>query len=296
MALWNPFRELEKLHKLRPRLHRARRSVRLPEPSSVPVLAPPHFPLVNLSEDQGYVHASVLLPGIDPEDLEISVTQDSLVLSGLRKPFSEPGPPPDWQRRDRVTGKFERRIDLLFFVDGDRTRADLRDGLLTVTMPKSTPGPSKQIAIEIPSAREKLDMPIPESSEAAAGEHIERGISHPLVDIIETEQKIIILADMPGVRQIEIDIDSDRDIMIFRGEMDFVEKGRPIFREFTPTFLHGEVDLPAQVDLDNALAQHRQGVLSVTLPKATAGNRRMAANTAETRQKVRQKVRKIEVH
>jgi HSP20 family protein len=112
------------------------------------------FPAVNVCENDDCITVEAELPGLDAGDVEIAVSGDELVLKGGR-PETQPtteqatadaatGPgngerqkAVTWHRRERGTGRFERRLTLPTAVDAGRVDAKLVDGVLTVTCPKA---------------------------------------------------------------------------------------------------------------------------------------------------------------
>lgn len=103
--------------------------------------------------------------------------------------------------------------------------------------------------------------------------NVEGGTSYfaPPVDIIERNEEVVLLADLPGVRLEDLDVSVENRTLTLTGE----RKELPEYREstlyrterplgrFTRTF-----SLPATVDVNRITAEHREGVLRITLPKA----------------------------
>ena len=94
------------------------------------------FPLINVTEDNDNYYTRAELPGIKAEDLNISVTKDSLTLSGERKMAAEDDTA-TYHRRERDVGTFNRIITLPGRIDTDKVEAQSRDGVLTVTLAKA---------------------------------------------------------------------------------------------------------------------------------------------------------------
>ena len=74
------------------------------------------FPLLNVTEDRDNYYIRAELPGIKAEDLDISVTGDSLSISGERK-VAEENENAKYHRREREAGKFSRIVSLPSQVD-----------------------------------------------------------------------------------------------------------------------------------------------------------------------------------
>jgi HSP20 family protein len=107
------------------------------------------FPLINLTEDKEHYYVRAELPGIRPEELEMSVTGDALTIAGERKIPAE-NKDAKYHRREREAGKFSRIISLPSQVDAAKVEARCVDGLLTVTLPKPETAKPKQISVKTP--------------------------------------------------------------------------------------------------------------------------------------------------
>lgn len=112
------------------------------------------FPAVNIWEDEEgeTVHVEAELPGISAEQLNVSIVGSELTISGERRlgpsePRDQEGNRVTWQRRERAQGRFSRTITLPWQVDADRVQAQLRDGVLTVTLPKSEAAKPRKVKL-----------------------------------------------------------------------------------------------------------------------------------------------------
>jgi len=135
----SPFAELDRMRRDLSRL--------LEEYPSETELPSGVFPLTNITEDKDcfYLHAE--LPGVRKEDIEISITGNSLSLSGERK-ISPEDEKAKYLRRERESGKFRRMIKLPSMIDVDKVEARTENGVLTVILPKAEAAKPKQIAIK----------------------------------------------------------------------------------------------------------------------------------------------------
>ena len=105
------------------------------------------FPLMNVTEDKDKYTIRAELPGLKAEDLDITVTGDTLSLSGERKlPVEDEKA--KYHRREREDGKFSRVISLPDQVDTGKVEARCTDGVLTVMMPKAEAAKPKQIDVK----------------------------------------------------------------------------------------------------------------------------------------------------
>lgn len=92
------------------------------------------WPSVEVIEGDKEVRISAELPGMDEKDIEVLMNDGVLTIRGEKKSEME-----DRERAfsERYYGRFERRIPLGWDIDEDKVQASFRNGVLTVTMPKS---------------------------------------------------------------------------------------------------------------------------------------------------------------
>ena len=103
-------------------------------------------PALDLYQDKDNVVAVVELPGMKKEDIDISLRDGTLTISGERKSQTSNGEKAE--RTERYIGKFRRSITLPTGVDADKISATYRDGILTVTLPKVEEAKPKQIEVK----------------------------------------------------------------------------------------------------------------------------------------------------
>ena len=104
------------------------------------------FPLINLTQDKDNYYVRAELPGLKADDINVSVTNNNLSISGERKIPSE-GENVRYHRREREAGRFNRAIALPGEVDADRVEANHSDGILKVVIPKAEKAKPKQITV-----------------------------------------------------------------------------------------------------------------------------------------------------
>ncbi len=105
------------------------------------------FPLMNMTEDSENYYVRAELPGIKADALDISVTGDTLSISGERK-IPEENKNAKYHRREREAGKFSRIIALPSQVNTNKVGASTVDGILKVILPKSEAAKPKQITVK----------------------------------------------------------------------------------------------------------------------------------------------------
>jgi HSP20 family protein len=102
-------------------------------------------PALDLYQNNDNIVAGVELPGMRREDIEISLHDGTLTISGERKRETSNGEKAE--RTERYIGKFRRSITLPVRVDANKVSASYQDGILTVTMPKAEEARPKQIPV-----------------------------------------------------------------------------------------------------------------------------------------------------
>ena len=92
----------------------------------------------------------------------------------------------------------------------------------------------------------------------------------PAVDIRETPEELVLLADMPGVDEkgLEVSIEENTLTIVGKPSPVFPEKARPVHREFEPYAFRRAFTLSNDLQLDAVEGTIRDGVLTLTLPKA----------------------------
>lgn len=102
-------------------------------------------PRVDVSETDSEMTVSVELPGVEEEDIDVSVNDHVLTISGERHEEKEDRDR-DWYRREQAYGSFYRAIPLPG-VEADKVSASFKRGVLTVTLPKSEASRRKRISV-----------------------------------------------------------------------------------------------------------------------------------------------------
>lgn len=109
--------------------------------------APVTAPQLTVWEDEHAVYAEADLPGVDPAQLEVTVTEgNQLTVAGERTPPEVAGAV--WLRQERPFGKFTRVVGLPALVDADRVEAKYTDGVLKLTLPKHEAAKPRKIVVK----------------------------------------------------------------------------------------------------------------------------------------------------
>ena len=91
---------------------------------------------LDVCEDDNSYSVKASLPGIDPADLDISFSENTLTIQGETQAESVEENA-KWHLRERSFGRFVRSITMPATVNADDINADYEDGVLTLTLPKA---------------------------------------------------------------------------------------------------------------------------------------------------------------
>ena len=105
-------------------------------------------PRVDVVENKDKFTVRVELPGVKRENVKITLENQALVLSGEKQRTQENGEA-NYHFREVAYGKFERRFRLGNNVDREHIKADFKDGVLEITLPKTAQAQSKEIEIRV---------------------------------------------------------------------------------------------------------------------------------------------------
>ncbi|MGZ4964889.1 MAG: Hsp20/alpha crystallin family protein [Limisphaerales bacterium] len=105
-------------------------------------------PAVDLYEDKDNLTVKCELPGMKKDDIDISLHEGFLTISGERKQ-EEQKKEGEVYRTERYEGRFSRSLSLPSKVDAEKINATYKDGVLTVTLPKAEEAKPKQIQVNV---------------------------------------------------------------------------------------------------------------------------------------------------
>ena len=140
---WDPFRDLSMLQDRMNRLFDdAGRPWRTDEPSATTSWSPS----VDIFETEGEIVVKAELPGMDRKDIYLNLENNVLSLRGERK-FTKETKDENYHRIERSYGVFSRSFSIPATVDEEEIRADYKDGVLKIMLPKKEQAKPKQIKI-----------------------------------------------------------------------------------------------------------------------------------------------------
>jgi HSP20 family protein len=105
-------------------------------------------PALDVFQDKDHVFVKCELPGMKKEDIEISLQDNVLTISGERKHEKEVKEG-DGFRSERFFGRFHRSVTLPLPVQTSNVKAQYKDGILTVTLAKAEEAKPKQIEVQV---------------------------------------------------------------------------------------------------------------------------------------------------
>lgn len=103
-------------------------------------------PAVDVLEDKDKLTVKAELPGFKREDINVTLHEDSLILSGERR-VEEEQKQGEFYRCERYYGKFHRLVSLPSSVDAEKIEAKYQDGVLSITLPKTEKARGKKIEV-----------------------------------------------------------------------------------------------------------------------------------------------------
>ena len=103
-------------------------------------------PAVDLYEKDDHFIIKAELPGINKDDIKVDLKDQVLTLSGERN-FDNEVKEENYYRRERSYGKFQRAFTLPADVDSEKIKAEFKDGVLQIEVPKPQDKKAKQVTI-----------------------------------------------------------------------------------------------------------------------------------------------------
>lgn len=142
MIEWSPYRELQRMRDEFGGFFGPGSLMRWPEQLIHSV------PSADVSETDTHVIVTAEVPGVDPDDLDVTITDESLTIRGevrQEQDTSERG----FRRMERQYGSFHRVIPFPVSVKHDEAVATCRNGVLEVRAPKAEPGRGRAVRLRI---------------------------------------------------------------------------------------------------------------------------------------------------
>lgn len=104
-------------------------------------------PAVDIKEEEGRFLITADVPGVDPKDIDVTMENGMLTIRGERK-FESDVKENGFRRVERMHGTFYRRFSLPDYADADNISASCKNGVLTVTVPKTEAVKPRRIEVK----------------------------------------------------------------------------------------------------------------------------------------------------
>jgi len=138
---WSPFRNVSTLHDEIDRLFED--AIFTPATMKTAIM-----PAVNIREKNGAILIEADLPGLKEEDIEVEIGNDFVTLRGERK-SEEETKEKNYYRKESTWGSFSRTIALPVEIKSEKATAEMKNGILTLTLPKAQPPKTKTIKLKV---------------------------------------------------------------------------------------------------------------------------------------------------
>jgi HSP20 family protein len=109
-------------------------------------MEPSFTPPLNVWEEGEFLKIEAEMPGVKLEDIDVSFDNGELTLKGEKK--FEPKENVPMHRRERVYGTFVRTLTVPWEVVAEQVTAELKDGILTITLPKAEAAKPRKVAVK----------------------------------------------------------------------------------------------------------------------------------------------------
>lgn len=120
-----------------------------------PLFGQPSWPEIDIKEEKNQLVVKADVPGVEEENLEVSVSENSVTISGEREEESEKKVG-RFLHKEKSFGSFSRTLRLPSPVDRSKARAELKKGVLKLTIPKLKAKPAPDVTkVKIQSEPEK---------------------------------------------------------------------------------------------------------------------------------------------
>jgi HSP20 family protein len=144
---WDPFRDLMTL---REKMNRLFEETFITRGEEKELVSGTWTPSVDIYETENALILSAEIPGIEENNIEIKIEDNTLTLHGERK-FEKETKEENYHRIERAYGSFHRSFTLPNYINQDKIKAEHENGILKITMPKKTELKPRKIKVLKPS-------------------------------------------------------------------------------------------------------------------------------------------------
>ncbi|MEW6545461.1 MAG: Hsp20/alpha crystallin family protein [Bacillota bacterium] len=144
---WDPFRDLVEIQRSLEDLFR-RTFATWEQPLAAPVRSTGWVPALDVIQKEGQLLIRAELPGVDPEQVEVTVEDNQLTIKGERKEEVQVEKE-NWLRRELRYGSFQRCLTLPAEADTEHIKATYRNGVLEITVPYQPTAKPRRLTIDV---------------------------------------------------------------------------------------------------------------------------------------------------
>lgn len=108
------------------------------------------LPSLDVKETDGKIVVTAELPGLTANDIDVSISDDLLTIKGEKKMEEEKKKEEGVYVSERYFGSFQRSIRLPAGVDSEKVKADFKNGVVRIEMPKTENSKTRKIAVQGP--------------------------------------------------------------------------------------------------------------------------------------------------
>ena len=102
------------------------------------------FPYINVYEGNDEIEIRAIVPGLEAEEIDIQLENDSITISGQKKNNQTED---NYIKKERLFGEFKKSVKLPYRVDTENIKAELKNGILLVKLTKSEDAKPRKIEI-----------------------------------------------------------------------------------------------------------------------------------------------------
>src|SRR5438876_12159199 len=148
LTRWDPFREFSAMQDRINRMNRLFRESYSPEGPEEALTTTSFAPPVDIYEDEHNIVLKLEVPGIDEQDIDVRIDNNTLTVHGERKVEKEEKEE-NFRRVERQYGSFTRSFTLPSSVDTGQVSADYNQGVLKIKLAKKAEAKPKQIKVNV---------------------------------------------------------------------------------------------------------------------------------------------------
>lgn len=147
---WSPMKEIENMRRDMERLFEdvfeptGRRRRWWPKPSEEGIIVPN----INVYDRKNEIVIKAELPGVEKDDIDLTITKDSITLKGESKKDEEVKEE-DYYSREISYGSFTRTVALPAEVDSEKAKATFKNGILDIVLPKREEAKPREIKVQV---------------------------------------------------------------------------------------------------------------------------------------------------